>query len=29
MRLSYHPATQRDVNEILDHYRQGSGDVLA
>jgi toxin ParE1/3/4 len=29
MRLSYHPATQRDVNEILDHYRQESGDVLA
>ena len=29
MRLSYHPATQRDVNEILDHYRQESGDALA
>ena len=29
MRLSYHPATQRDVNDILDHYRQVSGDALA
>ena len=29
MRLSYHPATQRDVKDILDHYRRESGDALA
>lgn len=29
MRLSYHPATQRDVNEILDYYRTEGGDALA
>ena len=29
MRLSYHPHVQRDVNEILDHYREVSGESLA
>lgn len=29
MRLSYHPLVQRDVNEILDHYREVSGEALA
>lgn len=29
MRLSYHPKVQRDVNEILDHYHEISGESLA
>ncbi len=29
MRLSYHPATQRDVDEILRHYRREGGDALS
>lgn len=28
MRLSYHPAVQRDVNHIIDHYREVSGEAL-
>jgi plasmid stabilization system protein ParE len=29
MTLSYHPATQRDVGEVLRYYRRGGGDALA
>jgi toxin ParE1/3/4 len=29
MRLSFHPAVQRDVNEITDYYHRESGEALA
>lgn len=29
MKLSYHPAVQRDVNGILSYYRSESGESLA
>ena len=28
MEISFHPATQRDVNEIVDHYRSEIGQML-
>jgi plasmid stabilization system protein ParE len=29
MKLSYHPAIQRDVSEVWRHYRNEAGDALA